>query len=177
MNKALAGNNDSSNSANMADIVSKSLDRHTLGVDALLRRNMATRWLVEQVTGKSMASKGDDYDSVRKAINSLSEKELQGMVGKVYHEKAISSASYDSNNSTCVSKVAQNTGICRLMLRAPAETKALVIDRNSSCPSEREVILQKGATYVIRSVKRHSDGSLTIKADLISCFKNGMPSK
>lgn len=108
----------------------KAFNKVTLGKDMLLRRNMKVDWLEQQL--------GIDLDQV----------EPYEMVGKAYKEHAYSSSSYRVSSTLAVQNNTKPP--VALMIRAPKETKAVLVKSFSKSPGEDEVLIGRGATYIIR---------------------------
>ena len=164
MNKALAAEKANKD----AELIEKHIDK-PLGVDMKLRRNMPQKWFLKSF---GLATDTSSKDS----MGALTQAQLDSMVGKVYHEPSFSSTSYDENQSLMVSNTGQESGGLILRIRANGKlAKGIFIDSHSSHSSEREVILQKGAAYVVRSIKRVSSGygkfQLEVDVDLIGHIK------
>ena len=144
-NKTLAGSTSSgSHVEDNNDTMAKAIDV-PLGVPMKLRRNMPQKWF-----WKALGLPHADGAT----MGAFTEAQLQSVVGKVYHEPSFSSTSYDGGNGICLSNTASSSGAVVLRIRAGAQAKGIFIDTNSSCSSEREVILQRGAAYVVRGVKK-----------------------
>jgi len=148
----------------LADVLSKAMDGQSLGVDVKLGRNMPQKWF-----WKAMGLPND----TRAEMNNLTDEQLQACVGKVYHEPGISSTSYDQDCGVSVTNTGDQSGYLKLHIRAAKDiSQGLWIDTHSTCSSEREVMLNKGATYLIRGIQRNDTSSYgpysyTIDLDLI----------
>ena len=142
-NKSLA----SGSGNTLAKTLSEAMDGQSLGVDMKLRRNMPQKWF-----WKAM---GLPYSDNRSEMNSLTDEQLLSCVGKVYREPALSSASYDENNTTAVTSTGDESGYANLRIRAAKDiSQGAWLDYHSGCPSEREILMNKGATYLIRGIER-----------------------
>lgn len=148
----------------LADVLSKAMDGQSLGVDVKLGRNMPQKWF-----WKAMGLPNDTSAE----MNNLTDEQLQACVGKVYHEPGISSTSYDQDCGVSVTNTGDESGYLKLHIRAAKDiSQGLWIDTHSTCSSEREVMLNKGATYLIRGIQRNDTSSYgpysyTIDLDLI----------
>lgn len=143
----------------------KSMDavfqKTTLGKNTKLRRNMAQKYLWEQL--------GFDVDKVE----NLTDDDLEQLKGRVYKETAYSSTSMSSGFTGNFQGEASKTGAATLMIRAHKDTKGVNAKSISLHSGEDEVILPRGTTYVIRGVKRGSTFSgvkFVFDVDVIGCF-------
>ena len=136
----------------------------SLGQDLKLRRNMPTKWFMKSF---GLATDTD----TRSNLSSIDPAKLQSLVGKPYHEPAFSSTSYDGNNGIMYSNEGNVNGGIILRIRADKDiAKGITIDQHSSNSSEREVILQQGATYIIRNVTKLNSGGkydYEVEVDLV----------
>lgn len=134
----------------------------TLGKNVNLRRNMPQKYFWEQLG-----------ISVEKA-NSMSQEELNKMVGKVYKETAYSSTSMREDFNSSFAKETVKTGGAVLRIRAGKDMPGMYAKSISQHSSEAEVILPRGTTYVVRKVTRLNDGSgnnkVEIHVDMIGAF-------
>lgn len=113
---------------------------------------MVTKWFM-----KSFGLAKDT--SSRSELQNIHPDKIQDLVGKVYHEPAFSSTSYDKDNDIMYANEGHSTGCVKLMIRADKDiARGIAIDKNSANPHEREVMLQQGAVYVIRGVKKVEAG-------------------
>jgi hypothetical protein len=106
-----------------------------LGLDMTLRRNMKAKWLEKQL--------GID----------LATSNMSDILGKAYIEHAYSSTTtkMDANMSY---SAGDNDSKVALIIRAPASAKAVSVKSISHHSSENEVMLARGATYIIRGFDR-----------------------
>lgn len=138
------------NPSKTVNSLTESLDK-PLGQDLMLRRNMATKWFMKSFgLAKDTSSRGE--------LQNINPDKLQELVGKIYHEQAFSSTSYDPQNNITFANECTKTGSIQLHIRADKDiARGIAIDKNSSNSGEREVMLQQGAVYVIRKVERKAN--------------------
>lgn len=141
----------------------------TLGKNVLLRRNMAQKYFWEQL--------GFDVSKV----DSLTEEDLKGIVGKVYKETAYSSTSMDPFFSGQFQGEAGKTGGAVLHIRAGASMPGLRAKALSGHSGEEEVILPRGTTYVVRKITKlpkdpynESSKRFEIYVDMIGAFPDSI---
>ena len=160
MNKSLINGAASPAAKQLTDALDNSL-----GQDLNLRRNMPQKWFLASF-GFATAN------SSREEMKNLDIDKLQSIVGQIYHEPSFSSASYDGDNTTMASTQGSQTGGMILRIRADKDiAKGMVVDKHSSCPHEREVLLQQGAVYVIRAIRKVTGSSsfhYEVDADLVT---------
>lgn len=125
-----------------ANTVAKALAKTTLGENVKLRRNMAQKWF-----WKALGVSETD-------MNSQTEAALKKHIGKTYTETAFSSTSKDLNFGGAFSNTASKSGAVILNIRAHKGIRGLDVGAISNHANEKEVILDKGVTYVIRSVQK-----------------------
>lgn len=132
----------------------------TLGKNVKLRRNMPQKYFWEQL--------GIGLEKV----STMTQADLDKMVGKVYKETAFSSTSMRSNFSSSFAKETSNTGGAILRIRAGASMPGLRAKSISNHEGEDEVILPRGTTYVIRKiVPVNSDNfKFEVHVDMIGAF-------
>lgn len=134
----------------------------TLGENVNLRRNMPQKYFWEQL-GLSV-----------ERANSMSQEELNKMVGKVYKETAYSSTSMRKDFDASFASETWKTGGAALRIRAGKDMPGMYAKSLSKHSSEDEVILPRGTTYVVRKVTRLNDGSgnnkVEIHVDMIGAF-------
>lgn len=144
-NKTVAGT--AVNQSHSVKYLSSAMGKMTLGADLRLRRNMAQRWFWESLGISNFSS--------------LTEEQAQSVVGKTYTEKAYSSTSKRLDFGSAFSGEASKTGGLALHISAPKTIRGLDLslygDNISSHNSEKEIILDRGVTYVIKSIKKRSN--------------------
>lgn len=131
-----------------------------LGANVKLRRNMPQKYFWDQLgIGMEKASK-------------MSDAELLALSGRVYKETAYSSTSTRTDFTGIFSQEAEKTGALSLKIRAGKDMPGLHAKSISNHSSEEEVVLPRGTTYVIRSVKRNSGSQFLfdIQVDMIGAF-------
>lgn len=144
--------------------IASALKGKSLGVDLNLSRNMPQKWLF-QALGLPSASRAD--------MDSLTDDQLKSCVGKVYREPGLSSTSHEdvADNSIYVSHTGNDSGYAALRIRAAKDvSQGIWIGTHSERGDEHEVLLNEGATYVIRGIQRtkgSSKCSYTVDADLV----------
>lgn len=130
------------------------MDNASLPVDAKLRRNMAQKWFWKAL--------GVDESVMR----SLSDAELDSHVGRTYTETAFSSTSKSLDFTAAFGTTASASGKLQLNIRAPKGSQGLDVSYMVNNHGEAEIILNKGATYVIRAIrKREGHSSMTSYQD------------
>lgn len=139
-NKNAAGTGGASADASVK-VISKAFAKRTLGEDLKLRRNAAQKWF------------WDALGVSEKDMHDMTSAQLEKFTGKTYTEKAFSSTSKDLNFTSTFSSTASKSGAIALMIRAPKTIRGLDVKHISSHEGESEVVLDKGVTYVIRSIR------------------------
>lgn len=164
-NKAIAAGK----TTTYATLMKKVMDKASLPVDAKLRRNMAQKWF-----WKALGVDGG-------VMHNLSDSEIATHVGKTYTEDAFSSTSKDLSFTAAFGKTAQTSGKIQMNIRAPKGSQALDVSYHVSNHGEAEIILNRGATYVIRAIRKRgghgqkNSGSFAyeVDVDLIGFKKDG----
>ena len=119
------------------------MERQRLPQDSKLYRNMAQKFF------------WDSFGIKESDMHNVSDEEMQKLVGRSYTEKVFSSTSKDVYMTSAFGDEAHKTGKMRLNIRAPKGSKAMdVAPVAQSGDGESEVVLQAGATYVIRAIKK-----------------------
>lgn len=129
----------------------------TLGSDVRLRRNMAGIYLNKQL---GLPDNNSD----------ITDAQLQSVVGRVYKETAYSSTSTNTKFSSLFSNAAKKYGKTILDIRSTGDKPGLRVKSISQNPSEEEVVLPRGTTYVIRRAYRDSDGNVRFELDNLGAF-------
>lgn len=142
MNKVVSGSGEHELAKERAAALEQVLT-HEVGVPMQLRRNMPQKWFWQ-----AMGLPHDDAEQMK----GLTDAQINGVIGKTFVEKAFSSTTYRTNSEIGFSNTGNESGFLDLRIRAPKETKGIFVDAFS--PGESEVILQKGATYIIKKVTR-----------------------
>lgn len=120
----------------------------TLGENVGLRRNSPQKYFWEQF--------GVNVEEANKE-GGLSPEFLKSMEGKVYKETAYSSTSMRQGFNHYYSKEASKTGAIKLNIRATGDQRGIRVAAISGHPNEKEVILPRGTTYVIRGLRPMSN--------------------
>lgn len=136
-NKAVAAGKTKHNTSALESLLAKS----ALPVDAKLRRNMPQKWF-----WKALGIEEKD-------MYGMTDEQLASHVGKVFTETAFSSTSKDPSFSSAFGKTAHASGKLQLNIRAPKGSEGLDISYEVHNHGEAEVLLNKGAMYVIRNLK------------------------
>jgi hypothetical protein len=151
-NKAVVAGDDHK----QAEILKKVLDGASLPVDAKLRRNMPQKWFWKAL------GVGENE------MSHLNDEQILSHVGKTYTEDAFSSTSKDHNFSSAFGNTAHKSGKLKLNIRAPKGSQGVDISYLMHNHGEAEVILNRGATYVIRSIKKMSGhGKIGLNSDFV----------
>jgi hypothetical protein len=139
-----------------------SMQGRSLGMDLNLRRNMAQKWFFKAM-GMPHGTKAE--------MNNMSQAQLDSLVGKTYTEPSFSSTTYNLNSGIGFSNTATESGGLTMNIRAGKDkAEGIYVDTNSSNSTEQEVVLNRGATYVIRRITKNpmgSQASYSIDFDLI----------
>lgn len=132
----------------------------TLGADAKLRRNMPQKYFWEQL-GFSIEQ-----------MNKMSDADLAALSGRVYKETAYSSTSTRGTFEGCFSQEAQKTGGLSLRIRASKDMPGIHAKSISKHSGEDEVVLPRGTSYVIRSIRRTPNSKFLydVHVDMIGAF-------
>lgn len=165
INKAVAKAtiNDSRLSFDTADDVKNldsALNNSKLGMNVRLSRSMAGKWLYSAL--------GVDTPE--------DEAEAQDLIGKIYTENAYSSTSMEYRGVGAMANSTGEAGTVHLIIRAGKEMPGLRVDEISENKGEDEVILPRGATYIIRGVSGFSKGysglpELELQVDMIGILQ------
>lgn len=143
----------------------KAFAQITLGQNVALRRNMPQKYFWNQL--------GIDTEAMRH----MSQEQVDAFVGKTYKETAYGSASMDENFGGAYSKEMEKTGGMILRIRAGADINAVRVASISSHNHEEEVIMGRGTTYVIRSIKKIGVGEkyeYEVFADAIGVYPDAL---
>lgn len=147
-----------------AEAMDSAFQQIKLGEDLRLRRNMPQKYFWNQL--------GFTDDQ----MHDLSPETLQSMVGKVYKETAYGSTSMNKDFTSFYSEEPNKTGGMQLNIRAHKDINGLRLASISSHSHEEEVVMPRGTTYVIRSVKKvgnfkhGSKFSYVVEVDAIGMF-------
>lgn len=138
----------------------KAFAQTTLGMDVKLRRNMPQKYFWEQL--------GVPLNK----LSLMDPAELDSFVGKVYKETAFSSTSTNEEFTSIFSKEADMTGALTLRIRATKNQPGLYVDSISTNAGEREVVLPRGTTYIIRGIRRneYSTYKFEVDVDMLGAF-------
>jgi len=140
------------------DAMDRILRGQELGDDIVLRRNMPDTYLLNQL-GLSDTARVMDV-----------EKDKAKYIGRTYVETA--TAMSTSTNLGLTLKMSMTGKMAILRIRAPKETKGLYVASISGAPDEREVLLPRGTTFVIRDIGHVTDQwgykNLVVDVDLVS---------
>jgi hypothetical protein len=129
---------------------------HPINRDLMLRRNLPTKFLASQM------------GMTTEKLHSMSQEELEKtFVGKIYRDTTYGSTTINKNfNGTFSTAASQGEG--SFFIRAPKGTKGLGVEHVTNNSGEHEVILQRGTTYVIRSVTKSEYSShIDFNVDII----------
>jgi hypothetical protein len=126
----------------------------SLGAPVRLRRNMATKYILEQM---GLPGSGEG----------VTEAQVASLVGRVYKETAYSSTSMSPHFSGSFSAAASK-GEAVLKIRAPAHLPGLkVTSFGQHGDAEGEVVLGRGTTYVIRKATKSKYGAWEFEVDAL----------
>jgi hypothetical protein len=117
-----------------------------LGQNVALRRNMPQKYFWNQL--------GITTDK----MDGMTQEQVEAFVGKTYKETAFGSASMNENFNSGFSGEMNKTGGMILRIRAAADTNAVRVASISGHDGEEEVVMGRGTTYVIRSIKKLGSG-------------------
>lgn len=88
-------------------------------------------------------------------INTL----LQGIVGREYTEKGFVSTTIDKK---IANKFVDNENGIILNIKVPKETNGFYVDKISTNPDEKEFIVNKGYSYIVKGFKRDKNGRVIL---------------
>lgn len=145
INHTAVGSDKSGYAADSEKYLGLALSKNTLGKNVLLRRNAPQKWFWKAL--------GLPHGT-REEMSGITDEQLHSVVGKTYTETAYSSTTMRHNGNMMYSATGQSSGGLLMRIRAHAGIRGIAVDGNSNHGSEREVVLDKGLTYVIRKVTR-----------------------
>jgi hypothetical protein len=145
------------------EMVDHAMTKLTLGSDLKLNRTMAQVYVARAL-------------GVGDRLSTLSDAQLQNLVGQVYTEGAFSSTSRSPTWGNTFSNAADTYGRLNLKIRAGADTHGIVFHDLTGNNSEKEVLLARGTTYVIRAVRRVGNSNrIEMDVDVVGQLPKPLP--
>jgi predicted ABC-type ATPase len=131
----------------------KALQKNTLGYNVLLQRTFPTKYMWQAFGMKEAPA---------------TQEQAQALIGKVYTENAYGSTTMEPGTiGSMAASTAEGTAVFKI--RAGKQIHGIRVQSISQHPNEKEVILARGMTYVIKSVKKEGN-KFTFEVDAIGDF-------
>jgi hypothetical protein len=143
------------------ELVDEAMSKLTLGTDVSLNRTMAQVYVARAL-------------GVGDRLHTLSDGQLQNLVGQVYTEGAYSSTSRSSGWGSTFSQAADTYGRLDLKIRAAADVHGILFHDLTGNNGEKEILLARGTTYVIRAVRRNGS-RVEMDVDVVGQLPKPLP--